>query len=96
MCGKGRSALSFAQRLLSDPGVRVPGVGDGADLGALEWWRIVEIEPPRRARLIFIEQAAAEDYAAHLAAERGQVILLEHWREQVLVDVRLVVRPRSG
>ncbi len=77
---------------MSDGLVHTLGADTDDTLEMPEWWRIVEVVPPRGARLIFIEQGAAEDFANYLVDDAAGQVLVEHWRDGELNTARLIVR----
>lgn len=93
--GEDGSPLPGVPPVLSDARVGETGVDHERGHALPEWWRVVEIAPLRRARLIFIEEEAAETFARYLVAERDEPVLLEHWRDGECIDVRIVARPPS-
>ena len=59
----------------------------------LRWWRVLSGDGALNRRMLFIDEAAAEDFARYLLAGGSDIVLLEHWREDGLTDLSVVVQP---
>ena len=64
---------------------------DEPALGVLEWWRVVDVDREVGRRMLFIEQEPAEEFARYLLSEASTYVHLEHWCDEGLVGMRLLV-----